>query len=405
MQGLTVTANSPKAVKHMLTGPLLVSLNANEDEMDSESGDDFLSSVTDLEQQCEQVIIALENLPNNTEIMHQLFSLLHKLKTDLILAGVHSLVPLAQRIEDILYLVKTVKISYSTSISDLILLSLDLTKLLLTQRISLNSYRYAPDDYQKVCDALYKITNSHDDNRESSVFEAILLLDPNTSLKPQVTETVGNAVVLHPQSNLMSILDEFGVHFNDDLRFFQGLMYAFEKRSRYWEGRHERLLHIALMMNAYAHNPVTPNQLTAAVYMHDIGMAFMPLSILHKDGKLNAEELKLIRTHPQVGHDMLIRMAGWDEAAEIVLHHHERFDGTGYPDKLKNGDISKGAEILAIADTFDARTHEHVYSKNLKRPFIRSILELNQCAGNQLDEHWVNIFNVVIKKLHSHHFI
>jgi len=126
---------------------------------------------------------------------------------------------------------------------------------------------------------------------------------------------------------------------------------------------------------------------------------------LHKDGKLNAEELKLIRTHPQVGHDMLIRMAGWDEAAEIVLHHHERFDGTGYPDKLKNGEISKGAEILAIADTFDARTHEHVYSKNLKRPFIRSILELNQCAGNQLDEHWVNIFNVVIKKLHSHHFI
>ncbi len=400
-----MTASSPKAVKHMLTGPLLVSLNADEDEMDSESGDDFLSAVTDLEQQCEQVIIDLENHPNNTELMHQLFALLHKLKTDLILAGVHSLVPLAQRIEDILFLVKTVKISYSTSISDLILLSLDLTKLLLTQRISLNSYRYAPNDYQQVCDALYKITNSHDDNRESSVFEAILLLDPNTSLKPQVTETVGNAVVLHPQSNLMSILDEFGVHFNDDLRFFQGLMYAFEKRSRYWEGRHERLLHIALMMNAYAHNPVTPNQLTAAVYMHDIGMAFMPLSILHKDGKLNAEELKLIRTHPQVGHDMLIRMAGWDEAAEIVLHHHERFDGTGYPDKLKNGEISKGAEILAIADTFDARTHEHVYSKNLKRPFIRSILELNQCAGNQLDEHWVNIFNVVIKKLHSHHFI
>jgi len=400
-----VPTSSPQAVHHVLTGPLKVLLEARDDEVDEDSTDDFYSAFIDLEQQCEQVVIDLENHPNSTEHMQNLFGLFHQLKSNLILAGFHSLVPLAQRIEDVVYLIKSVRISYSTSISDLILLNLDLIKLLLSQRINLKSYSYNQDNYQKICDALYKITSAHEDNREARVFDAILLLDPNTSLKPQVIESVGDAVVLHPQSNLMSILDEFGVHFNDDLKFFQGLMYAFETRSRYWEGRHERLLHIALMMNAYAHNPVTPNQLTAAVYMHDIGMAFLPLSILHKDGKLNHEEMKKIRSHPEVGQEILLRMTGWEEAAEIVRHHHERFDGTGYPDQLKGDEISKGAEILAIADTFDARTHEHVYSKNLKRPFIRSILELNQCAGNQLDEHWVNIFNVVIKKLHSHHFI
>ena len=395
----------PQTMQHALTGPLKVQLAAHDDEVDEEASDDFYAAFMDLEQQCEQVAIALENQPNNTQHMQTLFGLFHQLKSNLILAGFHSLVPLAQRVEDLTYLIKSVRISYSTSISDLILLNLDLTKLLLSQRINLGDYAYSQDSYQNICDALYKISSAHEEQREARVFAAILLLDPHTSLKPQVTEVVGDTVVLHPQSNLMSILDQFGVHFNDDLKFFQGLMYAFESRSRYWEGRHERLLHIALMMNAYAHNPVTPNQLTAAVYMHDIGMAFMPLSVLHKDGKLNSEELALMRSHPQMGQDILLRMSGWQEAAEIVRHHHERFDGSGYPDQLQGSAIPKGAGILAIADTFDARTHEHVYSKNLKRPFIRSILELNQCAGNQLDEHWVNIFNVVIKKLHRHHFI
>ncbi len=400
-----MSASSPQVPNHTLTGPLRVDLDALKDEVDNESMDDFFSSFIDLQQSCEEVVIELEQHPNNTEFMQAMFAALHQIKSDLILAGFHSLVPLAQRIEDIVYLIKGVRITYSTSMSDLILLSLDLTRLLIAQRVNQGKYIYPQDNYQKICDALLNITSAHEDNRESRVFEAILLLDPHTSLKPKVVESVGDTVVLHPQSNLMSILDEFGVHFNDDLKFFQGLMYAFETRSRYWEGRHERLLHIALMMNAYAHSPVTPNQLTAAVYMHDIGMAFLPLNILHKEGKLTAAELELIHSHPKVAYDILIRMSGWEEAAEIVLHHHERFDGTGYPDRLKGDQISKGAEILAIADTFDARTHEHVYSSNLKRPFIRSILELNQCAGNQLDEHWVNIFNIVIKKLHSHHFI
>ncbi len=267
-----MSASSQQIPQHELTGPLTVELDATTDEVDSESFDDFYASFNEIQQQCELVVVDLEAHPNHTEYMYSLYGFLHQLKSDLVLAGFHSLLHLAQRIEDLVYLIKMVRISYSTSISDLILLSIDLLKLLLSQRINQKNYSYSQDNYQKICDALYQLNVAHGDDREDRIFEAILKLDPNTSLKSQPKETVGDAVVLHPHSSLMSILDEFGVHFNEDLKFFQGLMYAFEKRSHYWEGRHERLLHIALTMNTYAHNPVTPNQLTAAVFMHDIGM-------------------------------------------------------------------------------------------------------------------------------------
>ena len=128
-------------------------------------------------------------------------------------------------------------------------------------------------------------------------------------------------------------------------------------------------------------------------------MAFMPLHILHKTTPLNAEETSLLRSHTQQAFTLVSAMKDWEQASYIVLEHHEREDGKGYPAGLNGQHICPGAKILAIVDAFEARTHERAYSANLKRPFVRAVLEINRCSGTHFDPNWVNVFNEVARTL------
>ncbi|WP_394392914.1 HD-GYP domain-containing protein [Shewanella woodyi] len=84
------------------------------------------------------------------------------------------------------------------------------------------------------------------------------------------------------------------------------------------------------------------------------------------------------------------------EAAQIVLQHHEQVDGAGYPNHLTGDKICDGAKIIAIADTFDARSHERAHHTLLKRPLVRTMNEINNFSGTQFDPYWVEIFNQVV---------
>ncbi len=170
-----------------------------------------------------------------------------------------------------------------------------------------------------------------------------------------------------------------------------------EDRSLYWQGRSERIFSLVLDMNRQAGNPIDEHQLEAAVYMHDVGMAFLPLSVLHKEEELAEEEKNCMQTHTLLGAQLLEHMPEWAEAARIVREHHERCDGEGYPNKLTENDICDGAKILAIADTFESMTHERA-DRVHKRPMLRVIAEINGCKGLQFSETWVRIFNDLIRK-------
>jgi HD-GYP domain-containing protein (c-di-GMP phosphodiesterase class II) len=96
--------------------------------------------------------------------------------------------------------------------------------------------------------------------------------------------------------------------------------------------------------------------------MHDIGKAVMPLDVLNKPGRLTEAEFKTIRTHPQAGYDLLVGDQAVTEATlDVVLHHHERIDGSGYPLGLKGVDVLRGAQIIGMADMLDAMTRDRPY--------------------------------------------
>ncbi|HWB56892.1 MAG TPA: diguanylate cyclase [Gaiellaceae bacterium] len=116
--------------------------------------------------------------------------------------------------------------------------------------------------------------------------------------------------------------------------------------------------------------------------LHDLGKLAIPEEILRKPGPLNEAERLVLERHPQIGFRMLDSL-GIEPVATWVLHHHERWDGTGYPDRREGPEIPLGARILFVADAYDAMTTDRVYRGRLSHD--RAIAELERCAGTQFD--------------------
>ncbi|MFZ5877472.1 MAG: HD domain-containing phosphohydrolase [Nitrospirota bacterium] len=124
--------------------------------------------------------------------------------------------------------------------------------------------------------------------------------------------------------------------------------------------------------------------------LHDIGKIGVPDTILRKPAKLTEAEWTEMRRHVQYGYEMLKDIAFLRDAAKIVLHHHERYDGLGYPNQASRNDILFGARIFVVADTFDAMTSERPYRKAL--PYQDARAEIQRCAGTQFDPRVVDTF-------------
>ena len=120
-----------------------------------------------------------------------------------------------------------------------------------------------------------------------------------------------------------------------------------------------------------------------AGWLHDLGKIAIPDAILTKPGPLDEAEWAVMRTHAEIGESILRRIAGLADAAPAVRHHHERFDGSGYPDGLAGDEIPIEASIVACADTYSAITVDRVY-RTARTPH-EAIAELRACAGSQLD--------------------
>jgi putative nucleotidyltransferase with HDIG domain len=125
-------------------------------------------------------------------------------------------------------------------------------------------------------------------------------------------------------------------------------------------------------------------------FLHDIGKMAVPDQILRKPGPLNDEEWKIIKRHCEIGHAVLHRIPFLKEAAEIVLAHHEHYDGRGYPRGLKAEEIPLGARIFAVADTLDAMISDRPYRKALSLEATKE--EIQQHAGTQFDPKVVKVF-------------
>jgi len=135
--------------------------------------------------------------------------------------------------------------------------------------------------------------------------------------------------------------------------------------------------------------------LVLAGQMHDIGKIGLPPYILTKPGKLTDEEWEAIKLHPGKGHEIVARLKGLGAIASVIRHHHEHFDGRGYPDGLAGDEIPFEARIISVADTFDALTSERPYRPAMS--IAEAQAELTRVSGSQLDPNCVEVFLRLLK--------
>jgi len=161
---------------------------------------------------------------------------------------------------------------------------------------------------------------------------------------------------------------------------------AIEAKDPYTSGHSERVTKYGVLISREMHLPGEVIELVRlAGLMHDVGKIGIPETILNSEGILSSDEMTLIRLHPDHGGKILssIRNENIAHVCEAIRHHHERFDGTGYPDGLSGVDIPVASRILTVADAFDAMTSNRRYRRNSTPQEV--IDEIKTCTGTQFD--------------------
>lgn len=138
------------------------------------------------------------------------------------------------------------------------------------------------------------------------------------------------------------------------------------------------------------------SMLVKAALVHDIGKIGIQDSITSKKGPLTPEELAIMHRHPILSADIIRRMKGLQELVPLVRHHHERWDGSGYPAGLAGEEIPVGARVLALADAIDAMCSDRPYHPTMNLEQVRE--EVNRCSGTHFDPEVVAAFNLVVKE-------
>jgi len=162
------------------------------------------------------------------------------------------------------------------------------------------------------------------------------------------------------------------------------LAYALEAKDKYTSGHSQRVAEtsvaIAKELGLSQHSI---ERIRQAGLIHDIGKIGVRESVLNKPGRLTDEEFHHIKSHCEIGEHILTPIVEDEEILKVVRHHHERYDGRGYPDGLKSEQIPLGARILAVADTYDAMTSERPYREAMSDETACD--EIKRCKGTQFD--------------------
>ena len=182
----------------------------------------------------------------------------------------------------------------------------------------------------------------------------------------------------NPEHNKLSVINTFNMEAIEE--FSQQVFYCDPYTSMHAE-------HVAELMGGLASQmSMSSDEISLAFIVgliHDVGKIKIPNDILNKPGRLTEEEFKIMKEHAQHGADMLAIIEGAEAIVPVMRHHHERFDGKGYPTGLCGENIPLLSRMLAICDTFDAMTTNRCYRKPVT--IVECIEEIKRCSGTQFD--------------------
>ncbi|WP_035274061.1 HD domain-containing phosphohydrolase [Desulfogranum japonicum] len=192
------------------------------------------------------------------------------------------------------------------------------------------------------------------------------------------------------------LLEKYSHHLERaTLSIMSSLQTAMEEKDGYTAGHTLRVTEFSMKLaKATQLNKDDLIVLQRAAQFHDIGKLVIDLSCIQKAGPLNDEEWALIKKHPAVGASIIEPLSFMDREREIIRHHHEKIDGSGYPDGISGNELDTLTRIITIADSYDAMTSRRNYRKNLSTQ--EAVEELRRCGGTHFDPELVEIFAGVV---------
>lgn len=198
-----------------------------------------------------------------------------------------------------------------------------------------------------------------------------------------------------------SILDELKKDIEEEhidlITSIKTLISVINAKDRYTYGHVERVvMYSRFLAEKMGLSEMEKKYLIYGAYMHDIGKINIAENILNKKMPLERQEWELLKQHPENGIEIIKPVGSLKEVAPLILHHHERYDGTGYPNGLKGRDIPFLARILAVVDSFDAMTSHRPYNK--RKTYEEAVEELKKCSGTQFDPEVVESFIEIVQE-------
>jgi HD-GYP domain-containing protein (c-di-GMP phosphodiesterase class II) len=212
---------------------------------------------------------------------------------------------------------------------------------------------------------------------------------PDADISSEETQFIDAA------ASFLGIFHENAARFSEQRVMFLGVLKAMtasiDAKDPYTRGHSERVGHLASRLALAAGlDPQQAERYRIAGLVHDVGKIGIPEAVLSKAGKLTPAEFEIIKKHPEIGYQILRDIPLMHDILPGVLHHHERFDGRGYPHKLAGENIPLIARMLALADTFDSMISTRAYRPALPRQ--RVLEEIRNCSGSQFDPRLAEIF-------------
>lgn len=175
----------------------------------------------------------------------------------------------------------------------------------------------------------------------------------------------------------------------------EALSAAVDAKDRFTKGHSDAVTRYSLALaSKLGLSPTEIENLKAAALLHDIGKISTPESILHKPGPLKMDEWQMIEDHPKIGSEILEKVQQLSSIVPAVRHHHERYDGLGYPNGLSGKNIPLIARIIGLADAYDAMISDRTYRNALSKE--DALEEIKRCAGTQFDPELVDLFVEII---------
>ena len=343
--------------------------------------------------------VSLNKLIHNNdddELINTTFRSMHTIKGNAAMMQVTPLVDYAHEIEEAISAMRSGYFEPTPTLCDLLLTAVDRLRDLHTKYLF--NKDIAPIKEKEIAQAFGTMANARSaEEVESICAELVTLFGPeqannDNNESEEIESPIQKEHVGH-HADYLSLSENQ----ESDLLLFRILSLQVDEQNDFWHNRTDLILYLALRTLKLSDKVVDKAQLVAAVYMHDSGMAFLPDNLLNKNNKLNAMETKKLHQHPIWGYSLLKRMTGWEEASQMVLDHHERIDGDGYPYQKKADEINEGAKLIAILDAYYAMTNLRA-DRSHRRSIMRAISEINACIDTQFCGYWVKIFNEVIRQ-------